>query len=520
MSQSSETGKLAEEIYRGFACRFPVCCASDEFFYFPQCLAKDQDWSRWDDLTVTSVTEFLAELSSWERRLNELGKAAPKPVDRTDAALLADLCSTVREQLDDVSFHRRQPTFYLTIAGVGLAQALEQGGRSAFAERAGSLGFLLETGLANMREVPAVFRDRALEMACKTVKWLGSLVEEGFEGRPALSAMENFISGLGRINVRGDFKLPEEVFEKVISTHLGCEVGSGEVLRELEDEYDVMSGQLDKISDSISPGSGWSKVYDSLAVKGCGERTVKGEFARKIDDLLAHCIASKLVSPEFAENCPVTIDTVPPALAAVRSADSYSARPGHPPLGGTFYIFEEGSSERSAGRGHPEIRMTAAHETWPGHHLLDACRWGQKNPVRRPLERPIFYEGWACFAEQLVARTGYFYGPGDMLILAKRRMLHAVRGIVDLSLQTGRMDVERATDALAAAGLTRALARQNALRYTLHPGYQVCYTMGLRRFQSLFHRFGLDDPASFVRIVMANGEIPFEALGRAFLGES
>ena len=66
--------------------------------------------------------------------------------------------------------------------------------------------------------------------------------------------------------------------------------------------------------------------------------------------------------------------------------------------------------------------MTTAHETWPGHHLLDISRWCLDRPLRRSLEHPLFYEGWACFAEEMTARTGYFADPWDRFILAQRRL--------------------------------------------------------------------------------------------------
>jgi len=512
----SETAKIAEKIYRGFAARFPVCCESDEFYFFPQCLAEEKSWSQWDDFSESSVAGFLTDLFTWDRQLVELDTGTAKSGEQTEIDLLTGLCRTVREQFEDVSFHQRQPTFYLTVACVGLAHALEQGGSRAFSQRAASLASLTETGLENMTVVPAVFHDRALEMAARTVTWLESLVDKGFEAVPALSAVENFVSGLRRVKAQGDFKLRKDIFEKVVSAHLGCGVSSSEVLGELEDEFALMNRELKKISESISPGLDWRAVYKSMGKRSVGSRTLKETFSRQIDDLLVHCIDSDLVTSELAEKCPVRVNTVPTALTAVRSADSYSARPGYPPSGGTFYIFEEGNSERLSEGIHPETRMTAAHEIWPGHHLLDACRWSLENAVRRPLESPLFYEGWACFAEQLTALTGYFTGPGDMLILAKRRMSHSIRGIVDISLHTGRMDLDEAADTLEAAGFARTLARQIVLRYTLHPGYQACYTLGLRRFQSLFDRFGRDDPADFVKIVMGQGEIPFGALERVF----
>jgi hypothetical protein len=49
-------------------------------------------------------------------------------------------------------------------------------------------------------------------------------------------------------------------------------------------------------------------------------------------------------------------------------------------------------------------------------------------------------------------------------------------------------------------------------KYALKPGYQLCYTMGVRRFRDLYKRFTGDGPRDFARQVLAEGEIGFDHL--------
>jgi uncharacterized protein (DUF885 family) len=156
--------------------------------------------------------------------------------------------------------------------------------------------------------------------------------------------------------------------------------------------------------------------------------------------------------------------------------------------------------------------MTAAHEAWPGHHLLDSCRWGLPRPLRRPLEAPLFYEGWACLAEELMFRTGYFDGPWDRFLLAKRRAERAARGLVDLGLQGGRMTDEQAIDLLGRVGYHQETARSVVPKYLLRPGYQGCYTLGLKQGLNLLDRYGGDDVGAFSRALLQQGEIGFDRL--------
>jgi uncharacterized protein (DUF885 family) len=163
--------------------------------------------------------------------------------------------------------------------------------------------------------------------------------------------------------------------------------------------------------------------------------------------------------------------------------------------------------------------MTAAHEAWPGHHLLDSCRWNLERPLRRPIESPLFYEGWACLAEEVMARTGYFDGPWDRFLLAKRRAERAARGLVDLGLQSGRMTTVQAQELLLRVGYRPEVARSVVPKYLLRPGYQLCYTLGLKQGLDLLDRYGRDDIGLFARTVLVQGEIGFERIGQIISGK-
>ena len=114
---------------------------------------------------------------------------------------------------------------------------------------------------------------------------------------------------------------------------------------------------------------------------------------------------------DLSENSPLEIAPLPPYLKAIRAASAYSFTPGHPTHKGTFYVVPREGPWIDNREELAEYRMLSAHETWPGHHLLDSWRWHHAPPLRRPLEFPLFYEGWACFAEEMMRLTGYFSEP-------------------------------------------------------------------------------------------------------------
>jgi hypothetical protein len=63
-------------------------------------------------------------------------------------------------------------------------------------------------------------------------------------------------------------------------------------------------------------------------------------------------------------------------------------------------------------------------------------------------------------------------------------------------------------------GINQADAASVVRKYPLNPGYQLCYTLGLKRFLTLFQVFGENDINGFVKHAVSQGEIDFENLER------
>jgi hypothetical protein len=128
------------------------------------------------------------------------------------------------------------------------------------------------------------------------------------------------------------------------------------------------------------------------------------------------------------------------------------------------------------------------------------------------LEYPLFYEGWACFGEELIHRSGAFDREYDRFLLFWRRNRHAARGSTDLLLNSGRIDLEEAASRLVQAGFDTARAMETARKYALQPFYQICYTIGRRRFQVLLDSFRGGGIPDFMNTILSQGELLFQDL--------
>jgi len=520
INPSSYVEVIGRNMFEVLARTFPVACASDEFFYFPQVRLSEPQWSTWDCFSSETITELARRLSAWENELNLLVSYESDLEVQIDIALIKEFTRTLREQLSDVRTWEFQPTFYLTLVCIGLAEAMESEDPAAKHERARSLPTFLNQASCNLNRVPVLFRDIALEMASDTKNYLGFLGKTLPELQSALAALDRFENVLKNVSTREDFLLPRELLDHILRFHIHCEMNIQEINHTLDQEIDDMQRILDEEARNFVPDVSkvkrghplWREALKSIPMPAIKKEGLVGLYQSEVNRLAKHCLEQGLVLPSLVDSCPVRVVSMPSFLSTIRTASSYSIPPRHPPSGGTFYILNNDVPDEAQQKHHREYRMLAAHETYPGHHLLDVSRWSLTRPCRRAVERPIFYEGWACFAEELMRLTGYFSEPGDRLLLAKRRLWRAIRGKVDIGLQTGTMDISTAAEYLKETGISMEQGISSVRKYTLNPGYQLCYTSGLRRFLDLFARYGGNDLPNFVKMVLNQGEIDFTDL--------
>ena len=184
---------------------FPVSCASDEFYYFPQVQLPEMQWSTWDCFASETVTEITQHLFAWEHELELIDQSQSDLEVCIDINLLQKIARTIREQLSEVRSWEFQPTLYLTLACIGLAEAVESEDPAAKHERARSLGSFLDQASRTLKRVPVLFRDIGLDMISGTRHYLALLEKRLPELKPALAALDRFEEALKKVNTGEGF---------------------------------------------------------------------------------------------------------------------------------------------------------------------------------------------------------------------------------------------------------------------------------------------------------------------------
>jgi hypothetical protein len=510
---------VCQDFFAASADQFPIASASDEFFYFPQVKPQKRDWSHWDTFSESAVNSFADKLLGYESALDAFKHQNEDTVQQDfetqiDLSFLTRTITTLREQLTEVRTWEKQPTLYLTIACLGIAEALESEDPSAGAARVETLPAFIDGIRYSLKNMPTLFRDLGLTMLAETRHYFMSMVPRlpGIKASlPSLDALEAF---LHKAKTKPDFRMPESLVEKIFRSHLNCRLDTPSIRSALDSEIHDMQVVLKKHAAAIEKDSSWEAVVGKIPLPKVPAGGLVAMYHDQVMQLAKHCLSIGILSESTLANCPVQVLPVPSFLSAIRTASSYSVQPDHPPTGGIFYVINADDPTESRKAYQREFRILSAHETYPGHHFLDSARLHLSRPLRRCIEKPIFYEGWACFAEELMQLTGYLHNAQDHILLARRRLWRAMRGKVDLGLQTGTMDFSRAIGYLMKTGINKEDAAAVVRKYPLNPGYQVCYTLGFKRFSTLFKTFGQDNLIGFVRHVVSHGEIDFEDLER------
>ena len=138
---------------------------------------------------------------------------------------------------------------------------------------------------------------------------------------------------------------------------------------------------------------------------------------------------------------------------------------------------------------------TVYHEGVPGHHLQIATALTNRglNTWRRNAGTSGYWEGWALYAERLMAELGYLDDPADRLGMLDGQRMRTARVVIDIGLHLGKRDPAGAVwtrdSALALlrqhVHMDDAFLRFEVDRYAGWPGQAASYKVGQRIWDDL-----------------------------------
>ncbi|NVL90026.1 MAG: DUF885 family protein [Desulfobacterales bacterium] len=530
--------KLVSDYFDYLAGSFPVMCASDEFHFLPRSQSASRYYDKLDDLDADVIDEALLTLREFQDKFDSLAAHENDLEGLIDLELLKANIAGILTELEIKESWRHDPLLYLKIAFIGLDHALTKpaSGPEERTERAlarlSEIPRLLQQAVDNIDGVPKTCRQAALTMLTDCKEYLAQISKGsanlGFgrftEGlQKVFSALNTFDKFLRGLSPFSDQLFVVPALEATLKDHFLSVRSLPEVFQIAVEEWRENLEQLEELQAKIDPGKSWRDLYHDYCPSDVEKIDTISLYQREIERL-----GSFFRDHGFGEVDRISLLELcetPAYLRSVRGSASFSAALSADDREKDFFHITTrlpGNRSQETGellkkRLHREYKFLAAHETFPGHHLLDSIRRELENPVRRQIESPLFYEGWAYYAESLLTEYGYVDSLMECLVDCKRRLWRSARCQIDVGLTIGMLTEEDAIRLLTTAGFAPEEADRQVDHFRLNPGYQLCYSLGryeiMRLRETYGVRMGLD---WFHRQLLKGGELPFNLIEKRF----
>jgi hypothetical protein len=525
----SQISRIANEYFSLLARAFPVMCASDEFHFLPRVQEAVRFLDSMDELSQETIGAVVVSVRDLQNQL-EKQPAAEDFEEEVDRQLLLHNMAGLLIELEEVKSWRSNPLLYLKVGCIGVDHALnkpyqdeeERLGRTA--ERLSGLKKLLNEGSKNLSTIPGPYFRVALAVVQDAQKYLDEILFE-FDGHSrreqlalpcavAQEALLAFGSRLREIGPTPAAAVQSVSVEDLLQRHFGCTRSLEEIYSIAEEEWQNSQEEMERLD--------WQQIYESYVPRGDGEFDLFKLYGNEIEALRELCQELELLDDHLDQE--VVLAETPTYLRSVRSLASYYAPLGSDPHEqALFYIttarlHKNSKSDVSRLKHlHRDYQVVTAHETYPGHHLLDCVRRSLDNPIRRQIDSALFYEGWAFYAESILSEKGYFKLPIEELVACRYRLWRAARCLIDVGLAMERLTMEEAASLLVSVGHETNEAISQVERYRLSPGYQICYTLGKHEILELRQQFVPQlGWQKFHRLLMEGGQVPFQLASRRF----
>lgn len=530
--------QLASRYFDDLAGRFPVMCASDEFHFLPRAQAAAEYYDRLDDLEECTIKECVGRLRSFKQELALLTAAEKDLETLIDLDLLTANVSGILIELEQNKSWRHNPLLYLKIAFIGIDHALNKPASHTLErnhrtlKRISAIPKLLNQAMDNIDRVPETYHQAARAMLHDGKQYFVKSVDDLCKQHPDFFS-EGFPKALTALNDFGKYldanpPVPDRMFavpslEASLKDHFLSVLSLDEVFQIAVDEWWENLQQLEKIQSKIDPRKSWQDLYHDFC-PDIGEIDTIALYRRETELLRRFFRDHGFREEDLGASLEIT--ATPYYLKSVRSAASFGAAFSSDTREKSFFFITTRFPQQQSSapendllrkRLHREYKFLTAHETIPGHHLLDSIRRRLENPVRRQIESPLFYEGWAYYAESLLTEQGYVQNPMEYLVDYKRRLWRSARCQIDVGLHAGFLTLADAVELLLTAGFNREEAQRQIYRFQLNPGYQLCYSLGryeiMRLKKAYENRMGSEQ---FHAFLLEGGELPFHWIEKRF----
>ena len=325
----------------------------------------------------------------------------------------------------------------------------------------------LET-LPNHPKVQAEVRDPALQIGIEKAK----------------SAINDFAAYLERdllTRSQGVYGVGEEHYNLLLKKKHFLNHDSRSLLTIGEDLFAKTKQDLAHLADELAPGKNIEDVARQIQDNHPPIDQILLAYQRAMEAAREFVKDKKLVSFPPKEELHV-VHTPEFRRHEIPFAAYLSPSPKDPNQVGYYYVTPVADDDLLREHNWVGLENTSVHESYPGHHLQFS--FANSIPEASTLPRlmnesSVFYEGWALYCEQLMLEQGFLKSKEHRFVMLKDRLWRALRIIIDVKTQTGRMSYDEAADLMVRElHFPRAQACADLNWYSQSPSGPMGYALG------------------------------------------
>jgi uncharacterized protein (DUF885 family) len=399
----------------------------------------------------------------------------------------------------------------------------------------------------NLQRPPRVFTETAIAQNKGAISFVQDDLDDFIKQAPemkavlapararAIAALKDYGTWLEKTLLPrsdGDFRFGKEHFEQRLKFSLDSDLSADEILARAEADLKVTQRQMEETAlplykrwfpgkpvDGVDGVDGHvivRAVLDKIADTHPDNDTIVGEARDDLEKATAFVREHKLVSLPAR---PIKVIVMPEFQRGASTAFCDWAGPLDKD-GETFYAISPTPADWSPQRvesqyredNSAELRDITAHEAMPGHYLQGAHASQVKTPtlVRAMTGSGTFIEGWAVYAEQIMAEAGWG-GEETRMEQLKIRLRVAINAILDQKIHAGHMTEDEARHLMMDTGYQEeGEAAGKWRRAEMSAGQLSTYFVGIQEQLALAHdlkaKMGAEDLAVHDRM-LSHGSI-------------
>lgn len=239
--------------------------------------------------------------------------------------------------------------------------------------------------------------------------------------------------------------------------------------------------ELEALADELAPGRGVEAAARQIQANHPPIDQVLSAYQKAMEAARDFVKEKKLVSFPPKEELHV-VHTPEFRRHEIPFAAYLSPSPKDPDQVGYYYVTPVTDDDLLREHNWIGLENTSVHESYPGHHLQFSV--ANSIPAASTLPRlmnesSVFYEGWALYCEQLMQEQGFLKSEEHRFVMLKDRLWRALRIIIDVKTQTGRMTYDEAADLMVRElHFPRAQACGDLNWYSQSPSGPMGYALG------------------------------------------